>query len=52
LSQLGSTATNDPRIQNIDKINMKIRSILENFNVLEGRLLGYNQAPSKKTHEQ
>lgn len=33
---------NDPRIQNIDKINLKIRNILDNFDALEGRLLGYN----------
>jgi hypothetical protein len=52
ISQLSSTTNlvhNDPRIQNIDKINMKIRSILSNFDVLEGRLMGYNSTSNQSS---
>lgn len=46
MEHYSSGTLNDPRIQNIDKINMKIRNILQNFNVLEGKLLGREESPS------
>jgi hypothetical protein len=39
---------NDSRINNIDKINRKIKNILDNFEVFEKQLLGYGSSSTQK----